>query len=429
MNIIKAVFLVTIAIKVCFAQNINISGTVMDTGGSAIADASVKLENANLATTTGSDGSFTISGHDFDDRLKQPIAPEFSVRINNNVLNINVLAKSPMEIVIYTLQGKLISLIQKTMDAGKHSIPLPHFGAGVYVYKVKSGRSEFVIRSPSIEKVSAGKTLPIGGISSTALKSHSRNFNPIDDVIAVTKSGFLNSRMKITNSDTSGVEITVIVCEDSLTDSDGNVYQAVKIGTQVWMVENLRTTRYNDSTPIPHITGDHEWSNLLTPGYCFYQNATDVSSKKKYGALYNGYAVETEKLAPAGWHVPTDADWGNLEFYLIDNGYNWDSTTEGNKIAKSLAAQADWKTSTVTGTIGNNLSENNRTGFSALPIGYRSGNFGFFFYSGIYGYWWGASDGEEEKARYRCLNYDYEIFFLRYNFNKRVGFSVRLVKD
>jgi uncharacterized protein (TIGR02145 family) len=76
----------------------------------------------------------------------------------------------------------------------------------------------------------------------------------------------------------------------------------------------------------------------------------------KYGVLYNWFALATGKLAPQGWHVPTDADWDTLHNYLIANGYNWDGTTTGNKIAKSMAAQTDWYTGTTTvGAIGNYL--------------------------------------------------------------------------
>ena len=88
----------------------------------------------------------------------------------------------------------------------------------------------------------------------------------------------------------------------SITDKDGNVYTSVTIGTQVWMVENLKTTKYNDGTPIPNVTDNTEWSNLTTPAYCWYDN--DITKKNPYGALYNGYAVRTGKLCPTGWHVP-----------------------------------------------------------------------------------------------------------------------------
>ncbi len=158
-------------------------------------------------------------------------------------------------------------------------------------------------------------------------------------------------------------------------DIDGNGYHIVKIGNQVWTVENLRTTRYNDGTAIPYVTDNSAWANLSTPGYCYYGNDS-AANAVKYGALYNWHAVNTGKLAPEGWHVPTDAEWDTLQNYLIANGYNWDGTTTGNKIAKSMAAKTDWNSSSTAGAPGNDVQSNNSSGFSALPGGYRYNNGG-----------------------------------------------------
>src|SRR4030043_168747 len=127
----------------------------------------------------------------------------------------------------------------------------------------------------------------------------------------------------------------------TVTDADGNVYQTVKIGNQVWTVENLRTTKYDDGSAIPLVTDSAAWAALTTPGFCYYNNTTNADNIKKFGALYNWHAVNTKKLAPKGWHVPTEAEWITLENYLIANGYNWDGTKTENKIAKSMAAKTD----------------------------------------------------------------------------------------
>jgi len=214
----------------------------------------------------------------------------------------------------------------------------------------------------------------------------------------------------------------------TVTDIDGNVYQTVKIGNQVWTVENLRTTKYNDGTPIPLVTDSVAWKALNTSGYCYYNNTTNADNIKKYGALYNWYVVNTKKLAPKGWHVPTDAEWTTLENYLIANGYNWDGTTTGNKIAKSMAAKTDWETSaTLPGAIGNDLMKNNRSGFSALPGCYR-GIDGNFYLCGILGFWWSATERDASTAYYRDLSYFVDTF-IGYNYNKSCGLSVRLLRD
>ena len=212
----------------------------------------------------------------------------------------------------------------------------------------------------------------------------------------------------------------------TVTDVDGNIYATVTIGSQVWTVVNLRTTKYNDGTDIPYVPDGVAWSGLSTPGYCYYKNL-DSAAQVKWGALYNWHAVNTGKLAPTGWRVPTDADWTDLENFLIANGYNYDGTTTGNKIAKSLAAKTDWATFDGPGAIGNDLSANNSTGFSALPGGFRRGDGGFYGQSD-YGYWWSATETDASTAYDRYLRYDLENLERRYG-NKENGFSVRLVRD
>jgi|GEM_PF-4490758 len=138
-------------------------------------------------------------------------------------------------------------------------------------------------------------------------------------------------------------------------DIDGNVYPAVVIGNQAWTTVNLRVTHYNDGTAIPHVTDGGTWSGLSTPGYCYYNNSTDPAKQEKWGALYNWYAVETGKLAPAtgGWRVPTDADWTILSDYL--GGVS----VAGGKMKE--AGTANWSSP--------NTGATNESGFSALPGG------------------------------------------------------------
>jgi uncharacterized protein (TIGR02145 family) len=217
-------------------------------------------------------------------------------------------------------------------------------------------------------------------------------------------------------------------------DVDGNVYQTVKIGNQEWTTENLRTTKYNDGSPISNITSKITWDSCtytLTEAYCYYNNTTNSDSIKKFGALYNWYAVNTGKLAPAGWHVSTDEEWDTLQNYLIANGYNWDGTTTENKIAKSLAAKTDWKSSSDdaigNGAIGNDLTKNNRSGFSALPGGTRDPENDFNGQMGN-GFWWCATNGGATCTWSRSLSVDYEDLLKPFS-DKYCGFSLRLVRD
>jgi uncharacterized protein (TIGR02145 family) len=208
-------------------------------------------------------------------------------------------------------------------------------------------------------------------------------------------------------------------------DADGNVYHTIKIGNQVWTVENLRTTKFNDGSAISLVMSNTAWKNHTTAGYCLYENK--IENKGRYGALYNWYAVNTTKLAPLGWHIPSDAELDTLEHTLIAQGYNYDAQTRGNKIAQSLAAKTNWIASTEVGTIGNNLTANNRSGFSALPGGCR-GDDGSFSGVGDGGSWWSATESDASSAYYRYLSHFINALCKLYS-PKSCGFSVRLVKD
>ena len=115
----------------------------------------------------------------------------------------------------------------------------------------------------------------------------------------------------------SGVLLIILIhsCEliddNSIKDKDRNVYKTVIIGTQVWMAENLKTTKYKDGTAIPLVTDGNAWAALSTPGYCWYNNDA-ATYEDTYGVLYNWYTVNTGKLCPTGWHVPSDAEWTTI---------------------------------------------------------------------------------------------------------------------
>jgi uncharacterized protein (TIGR02145 family) len=214
----------------------------------------------------------------------------------------------------------------------------------------------------------------------------------------------------------------------TLIDADGNVYRSLTIGTQVWMVENMKTTKYNDGTPIPIVTNNGDWENLTTGAYCWYDNNA-ATYKDTYGALYNWYAVSTGKLCPTDWHVPSDAEWTLVEAYLIANNYNYDGTTSGNKYAKSLCGTTLWGLSIIEGAAGNTdfPSYRNKTGYTALPSGDRYSD-GTFHTIGFAGYWWTATEFSATDGWYRSIGYN-NSDVARGNFSKKDGFSIRCIKD
>ena len=170
-----------------------------------------------------------------------------------------------------------------------------------------------------------------------------------------------------------------LYADGTATDQDGNSFEWISYGTTDWAIENAEVVTYRDGTLIPQVTADTEWANLGTGAWCYLDN--DPTKPR----LYNWYAVAgihdtdpntpNKEFAPEGWHVPSDAEWTTLENYLIDNGYNYDGTTTGNKIGKAMASTTGWNRSTTLGAIGNDQSLNNSSGFNAFPEGYYSGDF------------------------------------------------------
>jgi uncharacterized protein (TIGR02145 family) len=216
-----------------------------------------------------------------------------------------------------------------------------------------------------------------------------------------------------------------------MTDIDGNIYQTLVIGNQEWSLSNLRVTHLNDGTLIPNVTDQSAWAQLTTPGYCFFNNTTYGIDQQRFGALYNWRAVGTGKLAPRGWHVPTADDWTALESYLIANGYNYDGSTTGNKIAKSMASGLWLSYQDDPGTPGCDMSLNNRSGFSAMAGGFRlqqpSGT-GFFGDSARVSYFWSATESDASTAAAREVYYYFGDLLL-HNHYKTDGLPVRLVRD
>jgi uncharacterized protein (TIGR02145 family) len=193
-----------------------------------------------------------------------------------------------------------------------------------------------------------------------------------------------------------------------VTDSDGNIYPTVVIGTQWWMAENLRTATYANGEPIANVTDFAAWAQLSSGAWCHIENNT--ANDAIYGKLYNWYtAVDPRSLCPSGWHVPSDAECTVLTDYL------------GGQ------AVAGGKMKSITGWTGNNIGSTNESGFSGLPGGYRSSN-GTFYDVGDGGYWWSSSESSTTSAWNRALRYNHGNA-LRSGSNKQDGFSVRCIKD
>jgi uncharacterized protein (TIGR02145 family) len=212
------------------------------------------------------------------------------------------------------------------------------------------------------------------------------------------------------------------VCPGSqVIDANANIYNTVAIGTQCWMQENLKVTKYNDGTDIPDATNNTNvgWGALTTGARSEYVDAGVNGYVSNYGYLYNWYAAtDSRKICPTGWHVPTDSDWNKL-VKSIHSAADTTGTETQSSSAGTLMKKSDvlWRTNSGTNT----------SGFSALPGGYRDFDGSFFDIRNI-AFFWSATESDNINAWYRNLNRnDGDVY--RNNYYKSVGATVRCLRD
>jgi uncharacterized protein (TIGR02145 family) len=197
---------------------------------------------------------------------------------------------------------------------------------------------------------------------------------------------------------------------ETVADIDGNIYHTVKIGKQIWMLENLKTTKYSNGDPIQSVIDGTKWCNLKTGAFCFYNNS--AINVPTYGALYNWYAVnDSRSIAPKGWHIPTDMEWAALEDYL-------GGSEAGGKLKE--IGTTHWNSP--------NTGATNESGFSALPGGFRDKQDGGFACLGQLGFLWLATEYDAKNGDDRGIHCS-ENKVRMLNDNKTSGFSVRCIKN
>jgi len=206
----------------------------------------------------------------------------------------------------------------------------------------------------------------------------------------------------------SNLNTTVTISFFTLTDIDNNQYYLIKMGTQLWMAENLKTTTYNDGTPITLVTDNTTWNNLTTEAYSWYNN-DQASNKDIYGAMYNWYAVETGKICPSGWHVPSDSEWTLLTDFVFNEFIN----AEG----EALKSTNYWSYG----------PGKDNYGFTALPGGMRSPSFDFANQTSS-GFWWTSTEYNVDEGMKRSMTAGWDNVS-RNPAEKVFGFSVRCIKD
>jgi uncharacterized protein (TIGR02145 family) len=222
-------------------------------------------------------------------------------------------------------------------------------------------------------------------------------------------------RVDFTPTDTTNYNIaskTVkinVVLKATVTDIDGNVYHTVIIGNQVWMAENLKTTKYSDGDPIPNIIDSLCWMDYSN-AYCIYKN--DTNNSNPYGRLYQSGVMANQNIAPIGWHVPTDEEWSILTTYL-----------GGESIAGGKLKETG-----LTHWLSPNTGATNETGFTALPGAQRSNLDGSFYGIGIFGFWWTSTPEDANNIYIRCM-LENSSSILRFGCWPKVGCSIRCIRD
>ncbi len=321
--------------------------------------------------------------------------------------------------LVTTQIGMQISILQGTFDGtivySETHTPIPNINGLVTIEIGDGNPSAFASidwsNGPYFLKT---ETDPAGGTSYTitgtsqllsvpyALYANSINLSKNNKPYDFYIDDGLNLKIlpKISVEKPYGVVPTVI-------DADANTYSTVKIGTQVWMAENLKTTQYNNSTPIPLIEDNDEWLALSTPAYCWYNNE-ESTYKTIYGALYNWYALDAttnggRNVCPTGWHVPTETEWTTLITYL--------GSLAGGRLKESGITH--WESPNIDGI--------DDSKFTALPGGVRWN--GIFYSIDVAGFWWSSTDNVffrlENSSGYASIS----------TLEKQSGFSVRCLQD
>lgn len=200
----------------------------------------------------------------------------------------------------------------------------------------------------------------------------------------------------------------------TITDADGNTYKSIRIGDQIWMAENLKTTKYRDGTAIPYVTDKATWAELTTGAYCYFSNST--SNGSVYGGLYNFYAVvDNRGLCPSGWHVPSDSEWSTLRDYLGGED------VAGGRLKET--GTDHWNEP--------NIGADNSTGFAALAGSWRGESGSYYYNVGRSAYWWTSTEVDPDNAWNYNINYNSASLNSHYGtyHRKKAGHSIRCIKD
>lgn len=334
-------------------------------------------------------------------------------------------------IIVNDITGKVIIEYRKFLTEGTHTFRIKGMDKGIYIVSIRSGRHRVSGRFLS---EGSGKGIPeiVYENQSAAVNKLYENSKGEKGVVEMTYNEGDILKLTGISGDYSTIVTDIPTSSKTVnfyftgcTDHDGNKYPVVYIGSakgseeisesdnkgvQIWMGENLKVKNLNDGTTIPNVTNNQTWTTLNASAYCTYNNVPN-----DMGLLYNWYTVQTGKLCPAGWHVPTEAEWLALIQYL------------GGKI---VAGGKLKETGDIHWVMGNSGATNS-SGFTGLPGGCRLPTDGTFLDMGGTGYFWTSTAAYTDYAYFHSINYFSTVVYggEMSEVSMKHGFSVRCIKD
>ena len=415
------------------AQNVQISFT--GSGLSTTVD-SVQVLNVKQGTsvTVKSSEGLNLVGTTTD--IERELNGEGSFHIFPNPMTetsgieFSTFRESLVNIEIFDVTGKIVIRDKQQLIRGNHKFEISGLNPGIYLVNVTTDNRKYTGNLIATLKNAGNAEIRYLGNHYTASQMSSLKstnnvvqmiYNEGERLILKGVSGNHSRVVSLIPTQNQTVNFVFVLCTDGL----GNHYPVVTIGTQTWMAENLR---YLPS--VSNVWTDGSYFNLHH--YVYGYNGTDINAAKTtyeyqtYGAQYNFPAALL--ACPAGWHLPSDAEWTTLVNYLIANGYNYDGTKTGNKAAKSLTSPSIWTSTSVVGSVGNTDFPHmrNASGFSALPGGIR-----YYFgpsSSDALAAWWSSTKSSDTYAYYYQIDRG-RVDIYQQNYRTDSGLSVRCIKN
>lgn len=406
------------------AQNYQISFTASGLSTSIDSIQVLNLFKGTKLTINGSDVLHLVANVGVMDNkeIKDELIvyPNPMTEVANLKFNCNKACKGSVEII--DMNGKLILNKKQNFEQGYNNLEIMGLKSGSYFVKIEALGNKYVSNIVSLGRHSGVPSIKYKGVDFQQLNSGlyfktttnliQMQYNNGDRLLLKAFSGQNKRIITMPFSQNKIVDFEFINCQDA----DGNHYAVTTINNQIWMAENLKTTKYNNGNTIPLVTDGLVWAGLTTPAYCWYENNFSTYGNV-YGGLYNWFSVDSasnggKNVCPLNWHVSTNAEWNSMALYI-----------GGNLIAGGYLKETDtthWHTP--------NTNATNFYGFTALPGGYRSygnGGFGDVWYNG---HWWTSTEQSQIPAYYFGISWSTADLNNGSGY-KVIGKSVRCIKD